>query len=151
MINYIFNVILSFYVDYQQVIAAAKAANAHDFIENTEGGYQTNIGDRGMKLSGGQRQRLTIARALLRNPDILILDEATSALDSESEKLVQAALMQLMTGRTALVIAHRLSTVQHADEIIVLREGKIIERGTHETLFQLGGEYRKLVELQGLS
>lgn len=138
-------------VDYQQVIAAAKAANAHDFIENTEGGYQTNIGDRGMKLSGGQRQRLTIARALLRNPDILILDEATSALDSESEKLVQAALMQLMTGRTALVIAHRLSTVQHADEIIVLREGKIIERGTHETLFQLGGEYRKLVELQGLS
>ncbi len=138
-------------VDNQQVIAAAKAANAHDFIENTEGGYQTNIGDRGMKLSGGQRQRLTIARALLRNPDILILDEATSALDSESEKLVQAALMQLMTGRTALVIAHRLSTVQHADEIIVLREGKIIERGTHDALIQLGGEYRKLVELQGLS
>lgn len=138
-------------IDYQQVIMAAKAANAHDFIKNTEGGYQTNIGDRGMKLSGGQRQRLTIARALLRNPDILILDEATSALDSESEKLVQAALMQLMTGRTALVIAHRLSTVQHADEIIVLREGKIIERGTHDALIQLGGEYRKLVELQGLS
>ena len=138
-------------VDNQQVIAAAKAANAHDYIENTEGGYQTNIGDRGMKLSGGQRQRLTIARALLRNPDILILDEATSALDSESEKLVQAALMQLMTGRTALVIAHRLSTVQHADEIIVMREGQIIERGTHETLFKLGGDYRKLVELQGLS
>ena len=138
-------------VDNQQVIAVAKAANAHDFIENTEGGYQTNIGDRGMKLSGGQRQRLTIARALLRNPDILILDEATSALDSESEKLVQAALMQLMTGRTALVIAHRLSTVQHADEIIVMREGQIIERGTHETLFKLGGDYRKLVELQGLS
>ena len=137
--------------DNQQVIAAAKAANAHGFIENTEGGYETNIGDRGMKLSGGQRQRLTIARALLRNPYILILDEATSALDSESEKLVQAALMQLMTGRTALVIAHRLSTVLHADEIIVLREGQIIERGTHETLFQLGGEYRKLVELQGLS
>ena len=138
-------------VDNQQVIAVAKAANAHDFIENTEGGYQTNIGDRGMKLSGGQRQRLTIARALLRNPDILILDEATSALDSESEKLVQAALMQLMAGRTALVIAHRLSTVQHADEIIVMREGQIIERGTHETLFKLGGDYRKLVELQGLS
>ena len=138
-------------VDNQQVIAVAKAANAHDFIENTEGGYQTNIGDRGMKLSGGQRQRLTIARALLRNPHILILDEATSALDSESEKLVQAALMQLMAGRTALVIAHRLSTVQHADEIIVMREGQIIERGTHETLFKLGGDYRKLVELQGLS
>ena len=136
--------------DNQQVIAAAKAANAHDFIENTEGGYQTNIGDRGMKLSGGQRQRLTIARALLRNPDILILDEATSALDSESEKLVQEALTQLMRGRTALVIAHRLSTVQHADEIIVMREGQIIERGTHDTLFKLGGDYRKLVELQGL-
>lgn len=137
-------------VDKQAVIAAAKAANAHEFIENTEGGYQTNIGDRGMKLSGGQRQRLTIARALLRNPDILILDEATSALDSESEKLVQEALTQLMRGRTALVIAHRLSTVQHADEIIVMREGQIIERGTHDVLFQLGGEYRKLVELQGL-
>ena len=138
-------------VDKQQVIAAAKAANAHEFIENTEGGYETNIGDRGMKLSGGQRQRLTIARALLRNPDILILDEATSALDSESEKLVQEALAKLMLGRTALVIAHRLSTVQHADEIIVMRAGEIIERGTHDTLFQLGGEYRKLVELQGLS
>lgn len=139
------------HVDKNQVIAAAKAANAHDFIENTEGGYETNIGDRGMKLSGGQRQRLTIARALLRNPEILILDEATSALDSESEKLVQAALSELMKGRTALVIAHRLSTVQHADEIIVLREGHIIERGTHESLYKLGGEYRKLVELQGLS
>lgn len=137
-------------VDKQAVVAAAKAANAHNFIENTEGGYETNIGDRGMKLSGGQRQRLTIARALLRNPEILILDEATSALDSESEKLVQAALTQLMKGRTALVIAHRLSTVQHADEIIVLRAGQIIERGTHDTLFQLGGDYRKLVELQGL-
>jgi ABC-type multidrug transport system fused ATPase/permease subunit len=138
-------------VDLQQVIAAAKAANAHDFIENTEGGYSTNIGDRGMKLSGGQRQRLTIARALLRNPEILILDEATSALDSESEKLVQEALAILMQGRTALVIAHRLSTVQHADEIIVLRGGEIIERGTHDSLFKLDGEYRKLVELQGLS
>ena len=118
------------------VEAAAKAANAHDFIQNTEGSYQTNIGDRGMKLSGGQRQRLTIARALLRNPDILILDEATSALDSESEKLVQEALTKLMKGRTALVIAHRLSTVQHADEIIVMNEGAIIERGTHEELFK---------------
>ena len=134
-----------------EVIAAAKAANAHDFIENTEGGYQTNIGDRGMKLSGGQRQRLTIARALLKNPEILILDEATSALDSESEKLVQAALTVLMKNRTALVIAHRLSTVQHADEIIVLRAGEIIERGTHEYLYNAHGEYRKLVELQGLS
>ncbi len=133
------------------VEAAAKAANAHTFIQNTEGGYQTNIGDRGMKLSGGQRQRLTIARALLRNPDILILDEATSALDSESEKLVQEALTKLMTGRTALVIAHRLSTVQHADEIIVMSEGEIIERGTHDELFKQGGAYRKLVELQGLN
>ena len=133
------------------VEAAAKAANAHDFIQNTEGSYQTNIGDRGMKLSGGQRQRLTIARALLRNPDILILDEATSALDSESEKLVQEALTKLMKGRTALVIAHRLSTVQHADEIIVMNEGAIIERGTHDELFRKGGAYRKLVELQGLN
>jgi ABC-type multidrug transport system fused ATPase/permease subunit len=133
------------------VEAAARAANAHDFILNTEGSYQTNIGDRGMKLSGGQRQRLTIARALLRNPAILILDEATSALDSESEKLVQEALTKLMTGRTALVIAHRLSTVQHADEIIVMNDGKIVERGTHDALFKQGGAYRKLVELQGLS
>jgi ABC-type multidrug transport system fused ATPase/permease subunit len=137
-------------INEQQVIAAAKAANAHDFIENTEGAYQTNIGDRGNKLSGGQRQRLTIARALLRNPEILILDEATSALDSESEKLVQSALAELMKNRTAIVIAHRLSTVQHADEIIVLKEGQIIERGTHESLLVLNGEYRKLVELQGL-
>jgi ABC-type multidrug transport system fused ATPase/permease subunit len=137
-------------INEQQVIAAAKAANAHDFIENTEGAYQTNIGDRGNKLSGGQRQRITIARALLRNPEILILDEATSALDSESEKLVQSALAELMKNRTAIVIAHRLSTVQHADEIIVLKEGQIIERGTHESLLVLNGEYRKLVELQGL-
>jgi ABC-type multidrug transport system fused ATPase/permease subunit len=134
----------------QQVIAAAKAANAHEFIENSEEKYQTNIGDRGNKLSGGQRQRLTIARALLRNPEILILDEATSALDSESEKLVQSALAELMKNRTAIVIAHRLSTVQHADEIIVMRQGQIIERGTHESLLVLNGEYRKLVELQGL-
>jgi ABC-type multidrug transport system fused ATPase/permease subunit len=135
----------------QQVVAAAKAANAHEFIEQAEEKYQTNIGDRGNKLSGGQRQRLTIARALLRNPEILILDEATSALDSESEKLVQSALAELMKNRTAIVIAHRLSTVQHADEIIVLRAGQIIERGTHESLLVLNGEYRKLVELQGLS
>jgi subfamily B ATP-binding cassette protein MsbA len=138
-------------VKQDDVISAAKAANAHDFILLTEGGYQTNIGDRGNKLSGGQRQRLTIARALLRNPQILILDEATSALDSESEKLVQAALSALMRGRTAIVIAHRLSTVQNADEIIVLREGEIIERGTHDALIAQNGEYKKLVDLQGLA
>jgi ABC-type multidrug transport system fused ATPase/permease subunit len=137
-------------VSEKEVISAAKTANAHDFIINTEGGYQTNIGDRGMKLSGGQRQRLTIARALLKNPEILILDEATSALDSESEKLVQEALTLLMKNRTAIIIAHRLSTVQHADEIIVLKRGEIIEQGTHEQLYNKGGEYRKLVELQGL-
>jgi ABC-type multidrug transport system fused ATPase/permease subunit len=133
------------------VIAAAKAANAYDFIENTEGGMHTNIGDRGMKLSGGQRQRLTIARALLRNPEILILDEATSALDSESEKLVQDALGRLMKGRTAIVIAHRLSTIQHADVIVVMEAGHIIERGTHESLLAKKGAYWKLVELQGLT
>lgn len=129
---------------------AARAANAHEFIEHLPERYDTNIGDRGGKLSGGQRQRLTIARALLKNPPILILDEATSALDSESEKLVQAALERLLQNRTALVIAHRLSTVQHADEIIVLDAGKIIERGTHEKLMENGGTYRKLVELQAL-
>jgi ABC-type multidrug transport system fused ATPase/permease subunit len=118
-------------VSKEQVVHAAKIANAHDFITATENGYDTNIGDRGMKLSGGQRQRLTIARAILKNPPILILDEATSSLDSESEKLVQEALVQLMQERTSIVIAHRLSTIQHADEIIVLKDGRIIERGTH--------------------
>ena len=134
----------------EAIIAAAKAANAHDFISEMPEGYHTNIGDRGSKLSGGQRQRLTIARALLKNPPILILDEATSALDSESEKLVQAALDRLLQNRTALVIAHRLSTVQYADEIIVLDAGRIVERGTHEGLLQKNGVYRKLVELQAL-
>ncbi|MEL6655606.1 MAG: ABC transporter ATP-binding protein [Bacteroidota bacterium] len=137
-------------VTQQQVEEAARIANAHDFIMATEHGYGTNIGDRGSKLSGGQRQRLTIARAILRNPPVLILDEATSALDSESERLVQDALTKLMQGRTAIVIAHRLSTIQHADEIIVMREGRIVERGTHLGLLEQAGEYQKLVALQGL-
>jgi subfamily B ATP-binding cassette protein MsbA len=131
------------------VIAAAKVANAHDFIVNTEGGYYTNIGDRGVRLSGGQRQRLSIARAVFKNPEILILDEATSALDTESEKLVQEALSNLMKGRTTLVIAHRLSTIQDADEIIVLQDGKIIECGKHVDLIEKeNGIYKKLTVLQ---
>ncbi len=132
----------------QQVEEAARLANAHEFIEKMPGGYQTNIGDRGGKLSGGQRQRLSIARALLKNPPILILDEATSALDTESERLVQDAIQNLMKNRTSLVIAHRLSTVQFADEIIVMQQGKIIERGRHEELLALKGVYRKLYDLQ---
>ncbi len=131
-----------------EVIQAAKVANAHEFIQQTEQGYQTNIGDRGQKLSGGQRQRLTIARAILKNPPILILDEATSALDSESEKLVQEALFKLMQNRTSLVIAHRLSTIQHADEIIVMDQGHIVERGNHQDLLAKDGAYRRLVDLQ---
>lgn len=134
----------------EAIEAAAKAANAHEFIVRMPGGYNANIGDRGGKLSGGQRQRLTIARALLKNPPVLILDEATSALDSESEQLVQFALERLLQNRTALVIAHRLSTVQDADEIIVLDQGRIVERGTHESLMQQGQIYRKLVDLQAL-
>jgi subfamily B ATP-binding cassette protein MsbA len=131
------------------VIAAAKVAHAHDFIVNTEGGYYTNIGDRGVRLSGGQRQRLSIARAVFKNPEILILDEATSALDTESEKLVQEALSNLMKGRTTLVIAHRLSTIQDADEIIVLQDGKIIECGKHVDLIEKeNGIYKKLTVLQ---
>ncbi|WP_116107648.1 ABC transporter ATP-binding protein [Lewinella sp. IMCC34191] len=132
----------------KEVEHAARVANAYDFIAASPDRFNTNIGDRGTKLSGGQRQRLTIARAVLRNPDILILDEATSALDSESERLVQEALQRLMQNRTALVIAHRLSTIQNADEIIVLDAGRIIERGTHGELLERGGAYRKLVELQ---
>ena len=138
-------------VSTEDVERAAKIANAHSFIIASENGYQTNIGDRGNKLSGGQRQRLTIARAVLKNLPILILDEATSALDSESEKLVQEALFNLMKDRTSLVIAHRLSTVQHADEIIVMRAGQIVERGSHAELLEKNGEYRKLVELQAMS
>lgn len=137
-------------IPFEQIQAAAQAANAHEFIQALPDGYDTNIGDRGGKLSGGQRQRLTIARALLKNPQVLILDEATSALDSESEKLVQEALDKLMQNRTALVIAHRLSTVQHASEILVMDNGHIVERGTHESLMVKGGIYRKLVELQAL-
>ncbi|PIQ21703.1 MAG: antibiotic ABC transporter ATP-binding protein [Cytophagales bacterium CG18_big_fil_WC_8_21_14_2_50_42_9] len=133
----------------EQVIAAAKVANAHDFIMQTPDGYQTFIGDRGGKLSGGQRQRLSIARAILKNPPILIMDEATSALDTESEKLVQEALINLMKNRTSIVIAHRLSTIQHADEIVVLQTGKILERGTHEQLLALNGLYAKLTQMQG--
>jgi subfamily B ATP-binding cassette protein MsbA len=132
----------------EAVMQAAKIANAHDFILQTERGYQTYIGERGSKLSGGQRQRISIARAVLKNPPILILDEATSALDSESEHLVQQALFNLMKNRTSLVIAHRLSTIQHADEIIVIQEGRIIERGTHHELLQQRGLYWKLSTIQ---
>ncbi|MCD4695798.1 MAG: ABC transporter ATP-binding protein/permease [Bacteroidales bacterium] len=130
------------------VIKAAKVANAHEFIEKMDQGYQSNIGDRGSKLSGGQRQRLSIARAILRNPPILILDEATSALDTESERLVQDALAKVMSNRTSIVIAHRLSTIIHADEIIVLKKGEIVERGTHKELLEKKGEYKKLHDLQ---
>lgn len=135
----------------EEVTEAAKAANAYDFIMATDHGFQTNIGDRGMKLSGGQRQRLSIARAVLRNPDILILDEATSALDTESERLVQESLSSLLRGRTSLVIAHRLSTIQHADKIIVVESGRIAEQGTHTELMALEGIYHKLIEMQQLA
>ncbi len=132
----------------EDVIRAAKIANAHEFIEKTSLGYYTNIGDRGNKLSGGQRQRLSIARAVLKNPPLLILDEATSALDTESEKLVQEALSNVMKNRTSVVIAHRLSTVINADLICVMHEGKIVERGSHDELIQKNGYYKKLHGLQ---
>jgi len=132
----------------EELMMAAKIANAHDFIIKKEGGYQSNTGDRGSKLSGGERQRLTIARALLKNPPILILDEATSSLDTESERLVQDAINNMMQNRTSIVIAHRLSTIRHADEIIVLQKGKIVERGNHDELLAQNGFYRKLVDMQ---
>jgi ATP-binding cassette subfamily B protein/subfamily B ATP-binding cassette protein MsbA len=132
----------------EAVEQAARIANAHEFIATMPEGYQTNIGDRGSRLSGGQRQRLSIARAILKNPPILILDEATSALDTESERLVQEALEHLMKERTTLVVAHRLSTIRHADLICVMHEGQIVERGTHDDLYALGGYYTKLVDMQ---
>ena len=134
----------------EQVIEAAKIANAHDFIMETEKGYETMIGDRGGRLSGGQRQRISIARAILKNPPILILDEATSALDTESERLVQEALERLMKSRTTIAIAHRLSTIRNSDEICVMYEGEIVERGTHEELLALNGYYKKLNDMQSL-
>ena len=135
----------------EAVIEAAKIANAHDFIMEMENGYDTIIGDRGMNLSGGQRQRISIARAVLKNPPILILDEATSSLDTESERLVQEALAKVMTNRTSIVIAHRLSTIQNADEIIVMVKGQIVERGKHEELIEMGGVYKRLTDMQSFN
>jgi subfamily B ATP-binding cassette protein MsbA len=134
-----------------EIERAARIANAHEFIGELENGYQTNIGDGGNRLSGGQKQRLSIARAVLKNPPILILDEATSALDTESERLVQDALYKMLEGRTSLVIAHRLSTIQHCDEICVMQQGHIIERGTHQELFEANGQYRKLCDMQAFA
>jgi len=131
-----------------EIMNAAKVANAHEFISTLENGYETNIGDRGNKLSGGQKQRISIARAVLSNTPIMILDEATSALDTESEKLVQDALENLMQNRTSLVIAHRLSTIRHADLILVLKNGEIVERGNHHELIEQNGYYKSLCEIQ---
>ena len=142
------NITFGVSADNTKVIEAAKIANAHDFISQTEKGYETNIGDRGGRLSGGQRQRVSIARAILKNPPILILDEATSALDTESERLVQDALYKLMKTRTTIAVAHRLSTIKNSDEICVMHEGEIVERGTHEELMQLNGYYKKLHDMQ---
>jgi subfamily B ATP-binding cassette protein MsbA len=135
-------------INREAAIEAAKAANAHHFISELEQGYDTPIGDRGMRLSGGQRQRLTIARAIYKNAPILIMDEATSALDTESERLVQDAIDKMMENRTSIVIAHRLSTIRHADEIIVLQKGEIVEKGTHEELIKKQGYYYRLVQMQ---
>jgi len=134
----------------QQIEEAARIANAHDFIMQSENGYDTVIGDRGGRLSGGQRQRVSIARAILKNPPILILDEATSALDTESERLVQDALERLMKTRTTVAIAHRLSTIKNADEIYVLHEGQIVEQGTHDELMAANGYYKKLHDMQAI-
>jgi subfamily B ATP-binding cassette protein MsbA len=135
----------------EEVVAAAKIANAHDFIENTENGYQSFVGDRGNKLSGGQKQRVCIARAVLANPPIMLLDEATSALDTESEKLVQDALNNLMKNRTSIVIAHRLSTIQHADKIVVIDKGSVVETGSHSELMVKSGLYKRLIDMQAFT
>ncbi|NNK81424.1 MAG: ATP-binding cassette domain-containing protein, partial [Flavobacteriales bacterium] len=132
----------------EEIERAARIAHAHEFIMGLPQGYETSVGDSGGKLSGGQRQRISIARAVLRNPPILILDEATSALDTESERLVQDALEKLMQDRTTLVIAHRLSTIQHADKILVIQQGRIVEEGTHQELIDANGHYRKLQDMQ---
>jgi subfamily B ATP-binding cassette protein MsbA len=133
---------------FEDIVRVAKMANAHDFIVELPEGYDTLVGERGVRISGGERQRLAIARALLRNPKILIFDEATSSLDTESEKLVQEAMNRLLSGRTTIIIAHRLSTVQHADTIVVLDHGRIAEEGRHAELFSRGGIYKKLYEAQ---
>jgi len=135
----------------EEVIAAAKAANAHDFIMEMKEGYDSNVGEGGSKLSGGQKQRLSIARAIYKNPPILILDEATSSLDTQSEKLVQDALAKLMKNRTSLVIAHRLSTIQNADHILVLKNGEIVEQGTNKELIEKEGVYKRLQDYQNLN
>jgi len=138
----------SMHASKEEIIHAAKIANAHEFILQTQNGYDTVVGDDGVRLSGGQKQRITIARAVLKNAPILILDEATSALDTESERLVQDAINNLMLNRTSIVIAHRLSTIRHADEIIVMQKGQIVERGNHDALLSFGGVYKRLIDMQ---